>query len=318
MPTSRLCSAANCCRLSGRRSTPISWTLLPFSAPRSGQVHFGLLDGQCPSPLPDWARRKSPPVVVAACVAGRLPAHFRSRLRDDAPSVQPRHGRCAAVALRSFHCQPSHPTIGVHLPASCGFEGVFQHLRRSCVRGGKDGLVSGPLPKQGERELSVCQAPTRRSALSRAALTLPQEISKGRTLGKRRTSAHHGARNIFCGVGRWCGNHFACNQRSSSLDFTDKSITVSTNMYVVDPTEESIQLQGSWTSCPLVALVIPFKTLSERGNRRESLVRDSDGSAASVVLHGFMRGCMEVINLARRMSSKQRRSDVILSTSMRE
>ena len=66
---------------------------------------------------------------------------------------------------------------------------------------------------------------------------------KRRTLGKRRTSAHHGARNIFCGVGRWCGNHFACNQRSSSLDFTDKSITVSTNMYVADPTQESIQLK---------------------------------------------------------------------------
>merc|ERR1712107_245338 len=71
--------------------------------------------------------------------------------------------------------------------------------------------------------------------------------------------------DIFCGVDKWYDNHFAYDQRSSSLDsfkssfdengriyhiFGSCSSSSMTNMYVVDPTGEAIQLDGSWTSCP--------------------------------------------------------------------
>ena len=59
-----------------------------------------------------------PAMALAAGAAGRLPAHFRSRLWGDAHNEQPRHGRRARPP---------------QLPASCGFTGVFQHLGRSCV-----------------------------------------------------------------------------------------------------------------------------------------------------------------------------------------
>ena len=61
-----------------------------------------------------------------------------------------------------------------------------------------------------EVELSVSQTPTSRSVLCCEAL------AKVADLGKARTSAHHGARIVSCGVDRWCCNHFPGNQKSSS------------------------------------------------------------------------------------------------------
>ena len=86
------------------------------------------------------------------------------------------------------------------------------------------------------------------------ALTIPQEISKWRTLRSRRTRRAH--EDIFGGVDKLCDNHFSYDQifepgiYKSSFDSTGDSITFSTNMYVVGPTEEAIQLDGSWTSYP--------------------------------------------------------------------
>ena len=137
--------------------------------------------------------------------------------------------RVCRFALRSCHRQPSHTITGVHLPASCGFA-LFQHLGRSCVPRGKDGRVSGPLPKQGE---SSFQFARRKRADPFCAARL---LRKRRTLGRRRTSAHRGARIISCGVGRWCGNHFPCNRRSTSLELMGKSVTASIVMDVSDPT----------------------------------------------------------------------------------
>jgi hypothetical protein len=76
------------------------------------------------------------------------------------------------------------------------------------------------------------------------------------------TMAHE---NVFCGVDKWYDNHFAYDQRLSNLDvfkssfdrngriyhiFGDCSSTWFTNMYVVDPSGEAIQLDGVWASCP--------------------------------------------------------------------
>jgi len=85
-------------------------------------------------------------------------------------------------------------------------------------------------------------------------------------LEKAKNEAHTMAHeDIFCGVDKWYDNHFAYDQRSSSLDsfkssfdengriyhiFGSCSSSSMTNMYVVDPTGEAIQLDGSWTSCP--------------------------------------------------------------------
>ena len=68
-------------------------------------------------------------------------------------------------------------------------------------------------------------------------------LRKRRIFGKRRTNAHRGALKISCGVGRWHGNHCPSDQSSSSQEFTGKCFTVSTSMYVSNPTEESIQTQ---------------------------------------------------------------------------
>merc|ERR1712136_437998 len=88
----------------------------------------------------------------------------------------------------------------------------------------------------------------------------------GADLEKAKNEAHTMAHeDIFCGVDKWDDNHFAYDQRSSSLDsfkssfdengriyhiFGSCSSSSMTNMCVVDPTGEAIQLDGSWTSCP--------------------------------------------------------------------
>ena len=83
--------------------------------------------------------------------------------------------------------------------------------------------------------------------------------------------------DIFCGVDKRCYYHFACNQMSSSgiynisFDSTCDSITSSTNMHVVDPTGETIQLDGSWTSCPSGDLVTPFKVPSTCSSERDTV-----------------------------------------------
>merc|ERR1712136_645009 len=120
-------------------------------------------------------------------------------------------------------------------------------------------------------------------------------MGKVADLEKAKNEAHTMAHeDIFCGVDKWYDNHFAYDQRSSSLDsfkssfdengriyhiFGSCSSSSMTNMYVVDPTGEAIQLDGSWTSCPSGGLVMPFKTLAVRERapvtRRRRAVRRS-------------------------------------------
>ena len=57
---------------------------------------------------------------------------------------------------------------------------------------------------------------------------------------KARTTAHE---DIFCGVDRWCGNHFACDQRSSSLEFTSVRLTERANLSYFRPTSGCRQQQ---------------------------------------------------------------------------
>ena len=96
--------------------------------------------------------------------------------------------RCGSVALRSFHCQPSQPRVRIHFPASLRFRGCVPTSQTSLRSMRRNGLVGDPLPEHGGHELSVCQAPTRRSAWCCVTLTIQQEISsKWRTWRRRRT-----------------------------------------------------------------------------------------------------------------------------------
>ena len=70
--------------------------------------------------------------------------------------------------------------------------------------------------------------------------------------------------NEFCGVSKWYDNHFAWDQHTIQLDtmrtkFDDQKIhyhifgdgTGMTNIYVNDPTGDSIQLDGGWSTMPI-------------------------------------------------------------------
>ena len=83
-PTWRLCSAASCKRLSERRSTIVSRTLLPFSAPRDWTSTFRPCRRTVSFYLLLSWQHETGPAVALAGAAGRLPAHFRTRVWDDA------------------------------------------------------------------------------------------------------------------------------------------------------------------------------------------------------------------------------------------
>ena len=97
----------------------------------------------------------------------------------------------------------------------------------------------------------------RQCGLCSVALTIPQEISKWRTSRRRKNEAHTMANeDIFCGVRQVVMTTTSLvirDLRASILSkihiFGSCSSSSMTNMHVVDPTGEAIQLDGSWTSC---------------------------------------------------------------------